>query len=50
MLITQMCLDNLMSKDEISRSWALSSFLDANSVEHVAIEFLCSDVERHPKD
>ena len=45
-----MCLDDLMSKDEIRRSWALPSFLDANSVERVAIEFLCSNVKRYPKD
>ena len=49
-VITRMCLNDLMSKDEIRRSRALPSFLDANSVERVAIEFLCSDVEKHPKD
>ena len=49
-VITRMCLNNLMSKDEILKLQVLPSFLDANSVERVAIEFLCSDIERHPKD
>ena len=31
-------------------SHALPSFLDANSVERVAIDFLCFDIKRHPKN
>ena len=37
-------------QDEICRLRALPFFLDANSAEHVAIKFLCSDVKKHPKD
>ena len=40
----------LWCKDEVCGSWALPCFLDANSVERVAISFLYSNVERHPKD
>ena len=49
-VITRTCLDDPISKDEICRSRALLSFLDANSVERVAIDFLCSDVENYPKE
>ena len=46
-----MCLDDLMSKNEICRSPALPSFLDANFVKHVAIDVCTSQgEERHPKD
>ena len=46
----QMCLNDLMSKYKIRRSQALPFFLDANSVERVAINFLCSDIEKYPKE
>ena len=39
-----------MSKDEIRRLRVLPSFLDANSVKCVAIDFPYFDVERHPKE
>ena len=50
-VIMRICLDDLMSKDEICRSRALLSFLDANSVERLAID-VCTGQgeERHPKD
>ena len=50
MVITRIYLDDLIFKDEICRLQVLPSFLDVNSGECVAIEFLCSDVEKHPKD
>ena len=37
-------------QDEIRRSQALPSFLDMSSAERVAIEFLCSNIKRHPTD
>ena len=50
-VITRMCLNDLMSKDEICRSWASLSFLDANSVERIAIDICTSQSEeRHRKN
>ena len=40
----------LWYQNEIRKSRALFSFLNANSVKRVAIDFLCSDIEKHPKD
>ena len=50
-MMTRMYLDDLISKDEICRSRALPPFLDANSVEHVAIDVCTGQGEqKHSKD